>query len=473
MTNKRQYEEINSDDKQIDDNKRNRIENNTCDLENSVTEKTHMNDINHDATHNDIKMIKTHLISQLSERSTPKRLVGMQNEYDSLHQILYQTISKGESNSCLLLGNRGTGKTTMVRLALNDLTKKFPAGFVTIRLNGLTETTDRIALNEIARQLMVAQGKVQQQLRTFATFAESFEYTLSLLKQGDKTTLPIVFILEEFDLFAQHPKQTLLYNLFDATQSAQNPMAVIGLTCRIDTLDLLEKRVKSRFSHRQIYLFPPATFGDFVEIARETLIVPEGLVDQDFTEKFNQAVKTVFEDSSMNTLLRRIFDITKDLRMFFKICFEPVSQLSEESSYLLVSQFMESSLEQRTDLKTEMLKGVSLLELVLIVSMKKLMERDTHTFNFQMIYDEYKDFMTQTQVRGMGLGMKLYKRSVALKAFESLQSFELVCPVEQIGKCPKEYRMAKLMLEHAQVIDAVLKYKDCPTNLIKWATGAT
>jgi origin recognition complex subunit 4 len=54
-----------------------------------------------------------------------------------------------------------------------------------------------------------------------------------LLKQGDKTTLPIVFILEEFDLLAQHPKQTLLYNLFDATQSAQNPMAVIGLTCRI------------------------------------------------------------------------------------------------------------------------------------------------------------------------------------------------------------------------------------------------
>ncbi|CAO3591107.1 unnamed protein product [Absidia cylindrospora] len=180
----------------------------------------------------------------------------------------------------------------------------------------------------------------------------------------------------------------------------------------------------------------------------------------------------MFQDSSITALLRRIFDITKDLRMFFKICFEPVAQLCEESPYLQASQFIESSLEQRTDLKTEMLKGISLLELVLIVSMKKLMERDIQAFNFQMIYDEYKDFMTQTQVRGMGFGMKLYKRPVALKAFESLQSFELVCPVDQIGKCPKEYRMAKLMLEHAQIIDAVLKYKDCPTNLIKWATNA-
>lgn len=59
--------------------------------------------------------------------------------------------------------------------------------------------------------------------------------------------------------------------------------------------------------------------------------------------------------------------------------------------------------------------GISLLELVLIVSMKKLMERDIQVFNFQMIYDEYKEFMTQTQVRGLGFGMKLYKRPVALK----------------------------------------------------------
>lgn len=42
--------------------------------------------------------------------------------------------------------------------------------------------------------------------------------------------------MEEFDLIAQHPKQSLLYNLFDAAQSSQNPMAVIGLTCRIVSL---------------------------------------------------------------------------------------------------------------------------------------------------------------------------------------------------------------------------------------------
>lgn len=37
------------------------------------------------------------------------------------------------------------------------------------------------------------------------------------------------------------------------------------------------------------------------------------------------------------------------------------------------------------------------------------------TFNFQMVYDEYKEFMNRTQLKGLGFGMKLYKRAVALK----------------------------------------------------------
>ena len=122
--------------------------------------------------------------------------------------------------------------------------------------------------------------------------------------------------MDEFDLFAQHPKQALLYNLFDAAQSAQNPMAVIGLTCRLDTLDLLEKRVKSRFSHRQIYLFPSSNFGQFIEIARSSLLLPE----KPENKVFNDSLDDLFQDPTVNGILRRIFDISKDIRMFHKIC---------------------------------------------------------------------------------------------------------------------------------------------------------
>ena len=38
--------------------------------------------------------------------------------------------------------------------------------------------------------------------------------------------------------------------------------------CLKDVVELLEKRVKSRFSHRQIHLFNSEAFDDYLEIVR-------------------------------------------------------------------------------------------------------------------------------------------------------------------------------------------------------------
>lgn len=43
----------------------------------------------------------------------------------------------------------------------------------------------------------------------------------------------MLFVLDELDLFAHHKNQTLLYNLLDVSQSAQAPVAVVGITCRL------------------------------------------------------------------------------------------------------------------------------------------------------------------------------------------------------------------------------------------------
>ncbi|KAG1227184.1 hypothetical protein G6F68_008436 [Rhizopus microsporus] len=413
-----------------------------------------------DKCNNDIISL---LLSRLNGKELPNELCGLDNQYQSLFTLLRQTVSSGESNSCLLYGNRGTGKTVLINTVLRDLRRLYPE-FCIVKLNGLTETTDRLALSEIARQLVTEQQ--QQQQHSFTSFADSLEYILSLLKSGTKTSLPVIFILDEFDLFAQQPKQTLLYNLFDAAQSAQNPMAVIGLTCRLDALDLLEKRVKSRFSHRQIYLFPTSTLDEFMNMAKQTFIIPKHIEGH---ESFNQSVEELFKNPALNNIVKKIYEVTKDIRLFHKIAYQPVIKLSSQP-HLLAQDFVESNLAQRADAKTELLRDIALLELILIISMKKLVEKEITTFNFQMVYDEYKEFMNRTQLKGLGFGMKLYKRAVALKAFENLQLLELIYPVESSGKCPKEYRMAKLMLERAQITEAVLKY-DCPSIIKKWGTG--
>jgi origin recognition complex subunit 4 len=93
--------------------------------------------------------------------------------------------------------------------------------------------------------------------------------------QDGVTSQSIIFIIDEFDLFATHARQTLLYNLFDIAQARKAPIAVLGLTTRIDVVESLEKRVKSRFSHRYVYLSLPKSLPAFWEVCRQGLSVDD------------------------------------------------------------------------------------------------------------------------------------------------------------------------------------------------------
>jgi hypothetical protein len=63
------------------------------------------------------------------------------------------------------------------------------------------------------------------------------------------------------------------------------------------------------------------------------------------------------------------------------------------------------------DSKTELLKGLSLLELCLVVAVKRLIEKDCITFNFEMVYEEYKEFASKSANQLV----EFYSKPVALK----------------------------------------------------------
>ncbi|KAF9414161.1 origin recognition complex subunit 4 [Podila epigama] len=478
-----------------------------------------------------VSLASNAILARLSERDVPSTLVGLEEQYKKVLGLMQRTIETGESNSCLLLGPRGTGKTMIIKKALQDLERQFQApvnkdmdkdkdkdmdvdvsdsskmvegrkDFMVIQLNGMVQTDDRMALKEILRQLS-REGEAEMGA-TNTSFSDSLPSLLSFLQEGTKAQYPIIFILDEFDLFAQHTKQSLLYNLFDVAQSAEWPIAVIGVTCRMDALELLEKRVKSRFSHRHYYTYPPATFHDYVEICQNALLLTmtdletgdsiEGMMvdgaqeeEEAYVIEFNKRVKILFEDGGFTKVLQRIYDLMKDVRGFFRLCFGPVSELCQNNPYLRSSQFYDSGLQQRVDNKTELLKGVSLLELSLLIAIKHLVEREMITFNFEMVYDEYKEFMDMAVARGSSVSalgstgggggsgesvsLRLYKKAVALKAFEHLVEAELLRPADTAVKGPKEYRMMRVMLEPSQIAEVVLKHRDCPTVVARWAAS--
>jgi len=90
--------------------------------------------------------------------------------------------------------------------------------------------------------------------------------------QDGQTAKSVVFILDEFDLFTTHSRQTLLYNLFDIAQARKAPIVVLGLTARVDVVEALEKRVKSRFSHRYVHLSLPRSIPAFWEACKDGLL---------------------------------------------------------------------------------------------------------------------------------------------------------------------------------------------------------
>ncbi|XP_042302315.1 origin recognition complex subunit 4 isoform X4 [Sceloporus undulatus] len=336
-----------------------------------------------------------------------------------------------------------------------------------VHLNGLLQTSDKIALKEITRQLNL-ENVVGD--KVFGSFAENLTFLLEALKRGDRAhSCPVLFILDEFDLFIHHRNQTLLYNLFDISQSAQTPIAVIGLTCRLDILELMEKRVKSRFSHRQIYLVNPFDFTKYQNICKEQLSLPPEFPEKLFMQKWNKNIQCVLEDQSVRAVLQNQFHYSKNLRCLSMMLMLTLHNITVSHPYITASDFLEASRLCRMDSKANIVHGLSVLEFCLIIAMKHLNDTyDGEPFNFQMVYNEYQMF-----VQRKAHTVYSFEKPVVMKAFEHLQHLELIKSVEGPSNCAqREYMLMKLLLDNSQIMDALQFYPNCPTDVKQWAMSS-
>ncbi|VDH93722.1 origin recognition complex subunit 4 [Mytilus galloprovincialis] len=237
-----------------------------------------------------IQNIQDELRLRFSQNAPSPSLHGYEKERGQLFDLIKRTASTGESNSVLVIGPRGSGKTMTLNSIYNELIEddNVRENLLQVKLNGLLQTDDKIALKEITRQLQLENTLGD---KVFGSFAETLQFLLDALKCGSQSSKPILFILEEFDMFAHHKNQTLLYNLFDIAQSDQAPICVVGVTCRLDVIELLEKRVKSRFSHRQVYFLNNYSYENFCDICMSYLKIESKPVRCDFIKEWNKQVE--------------------------------------------------------------------------------------------------------------------------------------------------------------------------------------
>ncbi|KAI4120038.1 MAG: hypothetical protein LQ338_007204 [Usnochroma carphineum] len=400
-----------------------------------------------------VNHFKAELLRGLTGRRSP--LVTMDDEYRKVQQLVTQTVLAGEGNSMLVIGPRGCGKTALVETVLSDLAVEHRDDFIAVRLNGFIHTDDKLALREIWRQLghEVAAEEDTGGVRT--NYADTLTSLLALLAHSpedegtmDEIARSVVFVIDEFDLFASHPRQTLLYNLFDVAQSRNAPIAVLGLTTRTDIVESLEKRVKSRFGQRYVSLAHPRTFTSYQDICKSALTghtTPSSVFRDLGSEKsqmtklrvaWNDHIEALFAyDTRWERFLRRLFALSKSVPSFLSSCYLPISLLSS-TSIPTAASFMEQCLLP-SDSKLQLLTSLSDLELSLLIAAARLeIILDTDVCNFSMVYEEYVQlasrFKVQSSAAGqtaVGGGARVWGKEVALGAWEKLMELDLVLPI--------------------------------------------
>ncbi|KAI1102773.1 origin recognition complex subunit 4 C-terminus-domain-containing protein [Jackrogersella minutella] len=384
------------------------------------------------------------------------KLCGQTEAYEKAFQLVEQTVSAGEGNSMMVIGARGCGKTTLTEEIISTLRAEHQEEFHVVRLNGFIHTDDKLALKEIWRQLGKEMNLEDDLINKTSNYADTMASLLALLShpaeitgtEDGVTSKSVVFVIDEFDLFATHARQTLLYNLFDIAQARKAPIAVLGLTTRIDVVESLEKRVKSRFSHRYVYMSLPKTLPAYWDICKQGLSVDEEDLSREgfdislkglyeFRDYWDKNIEALRKTSNFEDHLEYHYYTTKSVPAFLTSCILPLSAISSTSVDLTIPSSAAGCISlEPLESKLHILATLSDLELALLISAARLdIVAHTDTINFAMAYDEYSSQMGKHRVQSassgmmaLGAGGRTWGRGVAAVAWERLVSLGVLIP---------------------------------------------
>jgi hypothetical protein len=318
------------------------------------------------------------------------------------------------------------------------------APFIVVRLSGVMHADEKHALEEISRQMF---GTNRLRFSNSISFAHHLFLLRDMLRTNKGLDTALVFVLDEFDAFAARKKQMLLYTLLDLQQSGEVKMIVIGLTDRLDVTESLEKRVRSRFSHRQIYV-PPLSLQDLLAVMSSQVQITDSDVAKqaclrDIQVEWNRKTAGLFASRDVKGLIGRYQRLGHSTRWFLRVLIDALTRLlspSRKNSGVRSPVFGYQELNlalgaasATTDRAANLFRGLTATELFLVVSMGSLEKKgNINSYNFHMAHGEFLDMMSLEEDSGAASGMQYrYDKRVFYKAFEHLVMLGLVRPVGQ------------------------------------------
>ncbi|KAL9095282.1 MAG: hypothetical protein Q9165_002538 [Trypethelium subeluteriae] len=419
----------------------------------------------------------------------PIPLTNLSDEYAKIHNLVSQTVTAGEGNSMLIIGARGSGKTALIDAVISDLYKDHRDEFHVIRLNGFIQTDDKLALREIWRQLGREMEVEDEGEAVGKHYADTLATLLALLshpselagQETEAVAKSVVFVMDEFDLFAMHPRQTLLYNLFDIAQSRKAPIAVLGLTTRLDVAEGLEKRVKSRWSHRYVHVPLAKSLVAFQQVVRAALVVEMEQLSfeerttlaasmdritpptkkkvsansqsQDVLTAWNSCIDSLLAHPPFSTLLSRTYTLSKSIPTVLTSLLPGLSALPTSPTFPPPPSFFLSGTPANNTPNPQnlllappssnlhLLPSLPTLSLALLIAAARLeIIHASESCNFHLAYAEYVSLASKARVQqtaqgalawsgGVGGEGRVWGRAVAWGLWEELVGYGLLVPV--------------------------------------------
>ncbi|CDY40401.1 BnaA02g27150D [Brassica napus] len=295
---------------------------------------------------------------------------------------------------------------------------------------------DNCAFKETARQLCMEHHLLFSKM---ASFDENSQFIIAMLRECGLAHNTIIFarILNPFNLL--FGKQRLLYSLLDAMQSVTSQAVVIGISSRLDTDQLLEKRVRSRFSHRKILFLPPSK-EEVDSLLQHLLSLPaDSSFPSGYVSEFSEKIKNITSDTRFKDMLSTFLNVNSTVNSLLK--------------------FMRS-----LDIRFRALEAVradcSILELYLLVCMRRVEVKEQSSYNFICVMKEYKTIHDSFQTSDY------YTQNVCLRAFEHLREREVICYAENRGQSQTgEYRPMKLLISAPELHQGMRSHACCPVSL--------
>ncbi|WJX64865.1 origin recognition complex subunit 4 [Trifolium repens] len=157
-----------------------------------------------------------------------------------------------------------------------------------------------------------------------------------------------------------------------------------------DADQLLEKRVRSRFSHRNLLFLPPS-IEDLQRLLAHILTLPIDLgLPHDYTVEFNKRVQNIIEDKKFKEIFNKHLNFDSSVKNLLRFLFYAVSHMDLQTGFLSRENFETAFSSIQRQPKLECLRNCSILELYILVCMKRLEVKEQSLCNFNTVMKVYK-----------------------------------------------------------------------------------